>query len=173
MKRISCSGFARIKHENKLLLILSKSKLEREIKSYSLIGGAYQFDENGYNRWKEMGAQFQSGIDIRMSIPDEKIGEFQEWFEKRTEREVNPERELREEIVGEAEVVPYAKISFEYVETKDWEMNTTRVPFEGQLTRAFYEFFDVEFFDGYTAQMCLSDKEKLDAPIACAIGGFI
>ena len=114
--RLSFAYLIRIRINNKYLLI--KSKRDK----YQPVGGVYHIDDKakindkfGFYRDSHPG----DANDIRGNILGRNIKKFIKWFNKKTEREITPDREFREELIA-SELLPseiFSELNFSYFDT--------------------------------------------------------
>lgn len=114
--RLSFAYLIRIRINGKYLLI--KSKRDK----YQPVGGVYHIDDKakindkfGFYRDSHPG----DANDIRGNILGRNIKKFIKWFNKKTEREITPDREFREELIA-SELLPseiFSELNFSYFDT--------------------------------------------------------
>jgi len=141
--RISCAALCRIEIDGKFLLEINKNR--RDV--LTPIGGALEFVKNGQNFLSSIDAQFEKGIDLRLTIPASNVDAFRAWFERKEHRETSPLRELREELIDEHQVLPSWSGDLAepiFLRRIEHEEETSRKDRIGALTRYFYEIFEVK-----------------------------
>lgn len=131
---------------DQFLLGLNKNRMTKGMKILTGLGGAIEVD--ALSTLKQFGGMPQNdkSNDLRLLLPMEKLDEFRTWFYARTERELTPLRELREELVDEYDVLPRlleSDVSIEYAMTVEREQMTDRRGSTGMLTHYFLEIFRV------------------------------
>lgn len=87
-------------------------------------------------------------LEMRFHLPEDKLDEFGNWFAQRKGREINPLRELREELVDELSLLQQLSekdVQFEFVSLRKVDRITSRVGNIGEKTHYFIEVFDVRF----------------------------
>jgi hypothetical protein len=142
--RVSAAALCRIEIGGRFLLEVNKNRGD----ILTPLGGAYEFDESARPFLKSLGAQFEKRRDIRLTVPSDRLAEFELWFRKREGRETLPSRELREELVEEHRALDAwddGAVSYRFLGLVTTEERTSRRGTEGALTRYFYEVFDVLF----------------------------
>lgn len=140
--RVSCAALCRIEIDGKFLLEINKNRGD----VITPIGGALEFYENARPFLESLGAEFQNGNDLRLIIPKTSLPAFREWFVRNEDRETDPLRELREELIDEHGVLPSwpeGELKMSYLRLVEIEEATTRVDQQGRLTHYFYEIFSV------------------------------
>ena len=100
--RISCAALCRIQIDGKFLLEINKNRGN----VLTPIGGALEFEEVGRIFLARIEAQFEKGMDLRLTIPASNVDSFRAWFERKEYRETSPLRELREELIDEHRILP-------------------------------------------------------------------
>lgn len=103
--RISISYLYRIKVEGKYLLVKSKRIKEQ----YQPVGGVYKKYETANKYLDKLGIKDDNGFyfdkdnedDLRLMVPSKNLNKFIKWFDSREDRELDPTREFREELVNE------------------------------------------------------------------------
>jgi len=104
--RISAAGLARIKVGDQYLLMKYKKDNPDGSWRYIPIGGALGYMGDTRSILESLGASKFEGDekgekDLRFALPTEKLEEFESWFNRSVGREIDPMRELREELVEE------------------------------------------------------------------------
>lgn len=142
--RISCAALCRIKIDGKYLLEINKNRGNE----LTPIGGSLEFLEE-FDPQQEFDAWLEKGRDLRLSIPRDKLKEFEDWFRRREEkeRELSPVRELREELVEEHKILKELKTSLGEnltpYRTAYQLQATTKKEKQGEMTHYFIEYFVV------------------------------
>lgn len=129
------------------------------------IGGALEFHEEARAFLDSLGAKFQKGNDLRLVIPRSGLPAFQEWFLRKEDRETDPLRELREELIEEHGILPEwpaAEPEISFLRMVEIEEATTRKDQAGMLTHYFYEIFSVRLPMTVEAA-CIKQASKPDA----------
>jgi hypothetical protein len=143
--RISCACLGRICINDNYLLLQNKKMLNKGIVNYSPIGGALEYKPESYDFLISLGAEFEKGKDLRLTIPEENYDKFKEWFLRREGRELEIFREMREELVDEEKFIN-SLTSSDFTETlvntiettHDWDVNGVM-----QTSYYFFEIFEV------------------------------
>src|SRR5688572_14173345 len=97
MIRVSCSALALIEVDNLILLEVNKNRGN----VLTPLGGALEFREEARPLLCGLDAVFEKNADLRIVLPARNLPRFDAWFRLRTERETDPVRELKEELVQE------------------------------------------------------------------------
>lgn len=103
--RVSAAALAVIKIDGDYLMCLNKRKREKGIEEYSYFGGCLKFHNPARNFLSGLGAEFESGDDLRLKIPNSSLDDFMTWYNSGIDREVTVYRELLEEIVEEEKLL--------------------------------------------------------------------
>jgi hypothetical protein len=151
--RISAACLARIELDDKLLVGLNKRRLEAGRRVYTPFGGALEFYDSARLFLDSLDADYEKGNDLRFRISADRWGEFEEWFDRREDRETSPYRELREEFVDEEGVfpeMPGEAYSLDgLVTVKPKREATDRPGQEGVMTQRIFEVHNVLFVPDY------------------------
>ena len=102
--RISAATLTRIELDGKILVALNNKRFKAGIKIYTPFGGALEFHEQAKPFLESLHAVFENGNDLRLTIAEDKLPVFEEWFNQKKDRETSPYRELQEELVDEEKV---------------------------------------------------------------------
>jgi len=146
--RVSCASLCRIEHEGWFLLLLNADRRRRGLYVLSPVGGALSI--TAYDRLASFAAIFETpqNDDLRLTLPRAKLPDFREWFYSGQGRERSPFRELREELVDEAMLLPALApedVAWEHLWTAEEEAVTARGGQSGVFTHYFLEVFGVRF----------------------------
>lgn len=146
--RVSCASLCRIEHEGWFLLLLNADRRRSGLYILSPIGGALTI--TAYNRLASFAAILETpdNGDLRLSLPRAKLPLFREWFYSGQGRERSPFRELREELVEEAGLLPALApddVAWQHLWTAEEEGVTARGGQSGVFTHYFLEVFGVSF----------------------------
>ncbi|NLE52350.1 MAG: hypothetical protein GX613_13195 [Chloroflexi bacterium] len=146
--RVSCASLCRIEHEGWFLLLLNADRRQRGLYVLSPIGGALSI--TAYDRLAPFAAILETpqNDDLRLTLPRAKLPHFREWFYSGQGRERSPFRELREELVDEASLLPALEpedVTWEHLWTAEEEAFTKRGGQMGVFTHYFLEVFGVGF----------------------------
>ena len=141
--RVSCAALCRIEIDGKFLLEINKNRGD----VLTPIGGALEFDEEARPFLETLGAEFEKGNDLRLTLLSRSLADFEAWFAERKQREVDPLRELREELLSEHGLDPTIDIdkwNWQLLWTSKDETKTTRKGAEGALSRYCFEVYDIQ-----------------------------
>lgn len=120
--RLSIAYLYRIKLDNKYLLVAS-SRIPNQ---FQPVGGVYKFKPNAENIFNELKVLTDSGYnfdkelkdDLRIKVPGKNVGKFIDWFESEKDREINPIREFKEELVDTKILIPrtqFQNIDYKFI----------------------------------------------------------
>lgn len=145
--RVSCAGLCRIRDDDgRYLLALNQNRLTRGVQVYTPLGGGLEYHAPDLLARFDAEPENPHGRELRLYLPLERFDAFRTWFLRRVERETDPFRELREELVdelGALDALGRADVAFEGVRVLDAERVTDRTGAEGLTTRYLLEIFDV------------------------------
>lgn len=144
--RISCASLCRFLIDDRLLLLLNQNRREQGIYELSPLGGALEANDTSIFTRFDLQPENETSLDLRFFIDPTRLDDFRKWFHQREERETSPFREIREELVQEANVIddiqPHdLRIFYRY--TYETEKTTQRSGVSGQLTYYLLEIFEV------------------------------
>jgi hypothetical protein len=144
--RVSCGGLCRVPHpvDGRLLLGLNRNALKRGVRVLKPLGGAlaYHALPPDLNATPEN----PSKRELRLFLPEPQVEPFAAWFATRQDRETSPFRELREELVGEHQVLPAlspSDVTITYERTVRAQRLSDRIGATGVLTHSFQEVYTV------------------------------
>ncbi|MEI6731815.1 MAG: hypothetical protein WCK90_03995 [archaeon] len=150
--RISAASLARIMIDGKLLVGLNKSRLKAGKRVYTMFGGGLEFNEKVRPYLQSLDAVFEKGNDIRLDIPEAKVGELESWFYKRQDRELDVYRELKEEFVEEEHVLSELEetaVQRQYLFTVRQRAVSDRPGQSDKITQRYLEVHKVELDQRY------------------------
>ena len=144
--RISAASQNRILTRDRRFLLSVNNKGEHNL---TPIGGGLEFSESARPFLTGLGARFGEGNDLRLTINQARVAEFERWFVTRTGRETDSFREVQQELVDEehvlAELLP-EQVMANYVWTSKPPIALSSRPgAEGTLTQRYFEVFDLQF----------------------------
>jgi hypothetical protein len=134
------------------LFVLNKSRLAAGKKVYTPFGGAIKFYESAKSFLDSLGVVYEKDNDLRFTISEDKLPEFEKWFYSRKDREILPYRELVEELVEEEKVLPSLPpdaVNFKYLRTITEITITDRPGQEGRATKRYLEIYEASFKPEY------------------------
>ena len=141
--RVSCAGLCRIAIGSCFLLEINKNRGD----ILTPIGGVFHYNDEAHSFLVGLSAQFETGRDLRLTFPNTSLELFDLWFNRRVQREIDPRRELQEELNDEhALAIPESalgEILFHFLGCCRSEDHTTRHGADGRLTRYYAEIFSV------------------------------
>ncbi len=145
--RVSCAGLCRIRDDDgRYLLALNANRLTRGVRVYTPLGGGLEYHAPDLPARFDAEPENPNERELRLYLPSARFPEFRAWFLRRVERETDPFRELREELVDELGVIDALRrsdIAFERVRALDAERITDRAGAHGLPTRYLLEVFEV------------------------------
>ena len=159
MLRVSAAILNRISfHAGGLLLSVNNKGTH----ALTPIGGGIEFHEPARNFLTRLGVTLREGNDLRFTFDSARINEFERWFSTRTDRDISPFRELRQELVEEEHILtdlrPDQVQSALLWTAKPPLAASTRPGSEGELTQRYIEVFDT--------YLSMEIKELLEAHLA-------
>jgi hypothetical protein len=169
--RISCANLVKLSLDNKIILLQNRSRSGKD-KVYTPLGGAIQATNDGKEYLQSMGAQFnRQDLDLRFTMPVEKLSNFEKWFFRYNGREAMVEGAHREAIVeelgGEAgislEGVNADEMHWSFLYYAEERKKTDRPDSLGQITQRFYEILKLDLPKDVEERI----KEDLKKPETC------
>ena len=129
--RLSISYLYKIKLDNKYLLV----KSQRIPNQFQPVGGVYKTKKGTNKLFHELKVLSDDGYaydndlkdDLRIRVPGKNVMKFISWFESDTDRENNPLREFREELLDTTVLVP--RQAFENIDYNFLERNISKLHF--------------------------------------------
>lgn len=150
--RISSAALTKIvDNEGRYALLVNKNRAEKGEIILTPIGGAIETTRNGAEELKHLlgitDEAFEKKMDLRFRINGAMANEFRRWFLKRKNREIDPNREIFEELVNETGLLDIQDLKGSKYILSGYAAEfseTTRVGQEGQKTLRLLEIFDVQ-----------------------------
>lgn len=150
--RLSISYLYKIKLDNKYLLV----KSQRIPNQYQPVGGVYKTKKGANKIFHKLKVLSDDGYaydndlkdDLRIRVPGKNVMKFISWFESNTDRENNPQREFREELLDTKILAP--RQAFEIIDYNFLERNISKLHFSAHfqcpeiLIKDIYEFIPNE-----------------------------
>ncbi|PJF44198.1 MAG: hypothetical protein CUN55_05260 [Phototrophicales bacterium] len=157
--RVSCAILCRFWVKDKLLLLLNRNRRAQGIYELSPLGGAIEAESqsNVFVRMK-LNPENGNSNDLRFFIRRSQLEDFAKWFYQRKEREITPFRELKEELVEEARLLPNLQMSdltWQFLYSYEAEQVTQREGVEGVWTHYFLEVFEVFIQNSWLEEILL------------------
>jgi hypothetical protein len=146
--RVSCGGLCRIydPERERYLLGLNQNQLKKQNRVLTPLGGVlHYFNDLPFTHRHE---ENTSSHDLRLFVPHADIDTFQAWFRSRQGREVDPFRELHEELVDEYQVLTHldrTDVRAKHIRTVQSERFSNRTGATGVLTYSYQEIYDITF----------------------------
>ncbi|MCD4686916.1 MAG: hypothetical protein K8S97_13375 [Anaerolineae bacterium] len=147
--RISGASLCRIQHPTRgYFLLLNYNRRQKGVYVLSPIGGALEFYDEGL--LARFGAHLEdpAHLELRLTLPKAQLPAFRAWFYTAEGREHSPFRELEEELVHEAQLLPRLApedVTCKRLWTLERERLTDRKGQTGLLTHYFLEIYDITF----------------------------
>lgn len=146
--RVSCAALCRIEHVGRFFLLLNRNRRLKGLYVLSPVGGALDFTD--FSAAAALGGVPENPLEneLRLLLPQDALPAFRDWFYSGEGRERSPFRELHEELVDEARLLPpFAPTDAEctYLRTVEDQSHTERQGQTGLLTQYFLEIYDVRF----------------------------
>ena len=148
MIRVSCAALCRIEHAGRYLLLLNRNRRQKGVYVLSPIGGALALLDPGVLARFEARLEDPASLELRLQMPEAALADFRAWFEHGEGREQSPFRELQEELVHEARLLPSLTpedVACTPLRTHEERALTNRQGQTGLLTHYFLELYDVRF----------------------------
>lgn len=146
--RLVCTALCRIVDKQaRYLLALNHNRLLQQKQVFMALGGALEYSNSQLPRIFDARLE-NSNQEFRWSIARSRLDEFRLWFNLRKDREINPFRELREELVDQLRLfnsLSPRDVCMNYAWTVEVERKTDRFGLNTVLTHYFHELFDVIF----------------------------
>ena len=165
--RVSGIGLCRIRHPHKAryLLGLNRNRLSNGQHILMALGGSFHI--HNPERIRAWDAQLETPnlMEMRFSVPSDKLASVRIWFQSRKERELDSYRELQEELVSEYNVLvslARSDLTLTLVSQVERERLTGRHGATGQLTHYFLEVFDVRFSPHIEQTLLQLDNAPVD-----------
>lgn len=159
--RVSCASFTDIRIGNSILLTLNKNQLRKGIRTLTPVGGAIEVTSGGMTELMHLlgieQAAFEKGYDLRFTMHGQNADRLREWFLKRKNRETDPMRELREELVDEIGVLNAFDLHDSRYKLNGYQTEvetSNRIGQEGKLT--------LRLMEVYQTQLNPTSMHKLD-----------
>jgi SMODS-associated NUDIX domain len=155
--RVSCANLALMEmRPGKVLLLASKHQLEQGVLVLVPPGGAIEIRDATVV--DALGAQFESGnrTELRLRLDQKEIPIFRSWFMSRSYREIDPVRELVEELVEESRLLAALvaeEIAYRLLETREFWSPSQRRQAKGANTLYLHEIFRVEIAGNRVAEL--------------------
>ncbi|MBI5959645.1 MAG: hypothetical protein HY866_12965 [Chloroflexi bacterium] len=162
--RISCGCLCRIEHAKKYLLLLNTNLRSKGVYRLSPVGGALSMSDISLVERFKASPENAASLDLRLTMPQSALEYFSAWFYSGQERERSPFREIQEELVEEAKLLPALTpddVQLDYLWTVEQESLTQRTGQTGTLTHYFLEIYDVKFKrDSYLGPLLAAPPES-------------
>ncbi|NDJ86698.1 MAG: hypothetical protein GYB66_12495 [Chloroflexi bacterium] len=152
--RVSCASLCRFEVGGKYLLLLNRNRRQKGLYELSPLGGAIQFYDETLPERFAMALEKNSAMELRFFTEVDNLGGFREWFYRRIDRECDPFREIREELVEEEAILSDLQredlsIAFRYI--YEDRKPTQRQGVTDSLTQYYLEVFSVSVVSPHIA----------------------
>jgi len=173
--RISSASFSRIRDDvGRLALMVNKNRAQKGDVVLMPIGGAIEASDEGIKELQGMLSiepeNFEKGNDLRFKMNGKDANKYREWFLSDKNREINPTRELIEELVEEEGVLEEEDLKEVEVKLAGYDAQTaetSRTGQEGATTLRLLEIFDTKLSEETLAKL-VQAAEKENSPIRFA-----
>jgi len=138
------------------LQVMSLKKFNAGTREFSPLGGALEFHPETEDFLLSIGAKFEDGNDLRMTLPVGNVDTYQEWFEAREGRESSPVREIYEELVTETKLltdISEDDYNLTFAGNLVSTGESTRPGAEILTTRYFHEVYHLTFNEAKRAEI--------------------
>ena len=142
--------------DTEYLQVMSLKKFNAGIRQFGPLGGALEFHDESRDFLLSIGAKFEDGNDLRMTLPVGNVDTYQEWFESRKGREISPVREITEELVTETGLlsnISEADLNLTFAGNLVSTRESTRPGAEILTTRYFHEVYHLTFSEAKRAEI--------------------
>jgi hypothetical protein len=161
--RVSCAGLCRIvDDEGRYLLALNYNRLGKGVRVFMPLGGALMFDDPDLLKRFDAVPENRRERELRLYLPSRRLDDFRAWFLRGVGREIDPFRELYEELVQETgflDALARPDLRFQRRWLREEERVTDRSGVEGEPTHYWLEIFDTEL----VSEALSARLHKLDA----------
>lgn len=177
--RVSAASFADIRYGDKRALTINKNRLSKGERVLTPIGGAIELTLQGMKEVRQLleidETAFEKGNDLRLLMAGKNVNKLCQWFLRRENREITPEREFREELIEELGLftpADFAGISFQLLGFQTELAETGRVGREGRLTLRLIEIHNTQLTEVVLDKL-VQETEKPKAMIKFVSGDEI
>ena len=151
--RVSCAAFADISDGSRKALTINKNRWEEKgERILTPVGGAIELTVAGLEELQGLldinQSSFENGKDLRLIMHGKYANKLREWFLGRRNRELDPIRELREELIEETGLLSEADFSGLQFGRPGYQTElavTDRAGQEGKLTLRLIEVYPATF----------------------------
>lgn len=170
--RVSCAAFADITAGERRGLTINKTRWDNKgIRVLTPVGGAIELTQGGISTLCKLlnidQCAFENGADLRLIMQGKHANDLREWFLSRQGRELDPDRELREELIQETGLLAsddFRGIIYGHPKYQTELAVTDKAGQEGKLTLRLIEVYPTTF-NNNALQKLLSAAEQLDSMI--------
>lgn len=159
--RFSMSGLYKIQipDTDKFLLVLNR-RIENQLQP---VGGVFKRygDDSLFNKWRYkpdscrngLGIDKQSSLDLRFSVSGKNVRQVLSWYEKERERETEPRREFKEEVLDTGILDPNIFHHFDQKKIRRYSKNL--------VWSAFFSCYEILIYDIFELVPNKEQKEAL------------
>ena len=146
---ISCATLNRMRYsDGRYLLVLNKNQMQNGMRVLTPIGGASHYNDPSILQALGVHLEQENSRDLRFYIDERRAKEFETWFLTKQGREIDPFRELYEEIVLEERLL--GNLDRQDINIKSLGLVTkrdrsTRDPVTHAWTKFYFEVFEIDF----------------------------
>lgn len=144
--RVSCGSMCKFEIDGAYVLLLNRNRRRKGIYELSPIGGAIQVQDVQALTQFEARLENPGTQDLRLLMKTDHLEAFEKWFRKRKERELDPFREIREELVDETGVLATLRpddLRMDFLRIARDSKETMRQGMTGIFTHYFFEIFEI------------------------------
>jgi len=165
--RVSCASFADIIIDGKKVLTVNKNQfLNKGERNLTPVGGAIEISPVGITELTGLlelvPGVFEKGSDLRFTMHGKYADYLREWFLRRINRELNPIREVQEELDEELGLLTQDDLQGIYFEAPKYQTelaSSNRSGQEGKLTLRLIEVFTTQFHPTAEAKILLAANQ--------------
>ena len=149
--RVSCGSFCRIEHKGRFLFLLNAARARKGIYAATPVAGAITYTDPAIIRHLNAELENPDTKDLRFYIDkagaEQRLAMLRAWFHRGVGRELDPFREMREELVDEQRILPYLRrrdVQIRLLYTFENRQATDRPGARVSGTFYLHEVFDVK-----------------------------
>ncbi|MBN1285360.1 MAG: hypothetical protein JXB47_08180 [Anaerolineae bacterium] len=168
--RVTCVAFCRVEYQGRYLFLLNLARARSGNYTAIPLGGALAYDDAAILRRLDAELEKPGTNDLRFYIDKgsddarASLAMLRRWFKRRTGRELDPFREMREELVDEQKILPWLTrqdVEITYAGMIEERQTSNRPGARVAETHYFREVFDVKLRDSHLMFTLLaSDRQR-------------
>ncbi len=143
--RVSCAMLCRFKVNDRYLLLLNHNRRQKGIYELSPVGGAIEFQDRSIVAAFDMQLEKEGSSELRFFTSQDQIDVFRRWFYRREGREIDPFREIYEELVDETGVLE--TLRREDLDMRFWRTIEDARPTQRQGVTGMFTWYFIEIFE--------------------------